>query len=81
MPTQLWPRLIWPSLRRPDVGAAGMLGRVIHWACVILAGLCLLLAAEFAMEGWAGDLGVQLLVAAAVLAFGSRAVLYMLARE
>ena len=22
MPSQLWPRLIWPSLRRSDVGAA-----------------------------------------------------------
>jgi hypothetical protein len=81
MPSQLWPRLIWPSLRRSDVGAAGTLGRVIHWACVIVAGLCLLLAAEFAIEGWAGDLGVELLVAAVVLAIGSRAILYMLARE
>jgi len=75
------PNLIWPSLRRPDVGAAGTLGRVIHWAGVILAGLCLLLAAEFALEGWAGDLGMQLAVAAVALLVGSRAILYMLARE
>ena len=81
MPTQIWPNLIWPSLRRSDVGAAGALGRMIHWACVILAGLCLLLAAEFTIEGWAGDLGGQLLVAAAALAVGSRVILYLLARE
>jgi hypothetical protein len=81
MPTQIWPNLIWPSPRRPDVGTAGALGRVIHWACVVLAGLCLLLAAEFAIEGWADDLGVQLLVAAVALAVGSRAILYVLARE
>ncbi len=39
------------------------------------------LAPEFAIEGWAGDLGVQLLVAAVALAVGSRAILYVLARE
>lgn len=71
----------WPRPRRADVGAAGALGRVIHWSCVILAGLCALLALEFAVEGWAGGLSGILVVAALGLAFGSRALLYALARE
>jgi len=73
--------LIWPTPRRRDVGAAGTLGRVIHWLSVIAAGLCVLLALEFAVEGWAVGLSRSLLIAAAVLLFGSRALLYALARE
>ncbi len=73
--------LIWPSPRRADVGAAGTLGRVIHWVSVIVAGLCTLLALEFAVEGWAIGLSRSLAVVAVVLAFGSRALLYALAKE
>ena len=73
--------LIWPRPRRPDVGAAGALGRVIHWLCVIAAGICALMALEFAVEGWAVGLSRTLLVAALVLMFGSRALLYALAKE
>jgi hypothetical protein len=77
----IWPRLIWPRPRRPDVGAAGTLGRVIHWLSVIVAGLCLLMALEFAVEGWAIGLSRSLILAAFVLTFGSRALLFALARE
>lgn len=72
---------IWPSLRRRDVGAAGALGRVIHWLGVIAAGLCALLAVELAVEGWATHLSRTLLVAALILTFGARALRYLLARE
>jgi hypothetical protein len=73
--------LIWPSPRRRGVGAAGTLGRVIHWLSVVAAGLCVLLALEFAVEGWAIELSRSLMIAAVVLLFGSRALLYALARE
>ena len=73
--------LIWPSLRRPDVGTAASLGRVLHWMGAIVAALCLMLAAEFAVEGWAGHLSLSLLIVAIVLIMASRAVRYMLARE
>ena len=73
--------LIWPIPRRRDVGAAGTFGRVIHWLSVIVAGLCMLLALEFAVEGWAIGLSRALVVAAVALLFGSRALLYALARE
>lgn len=75
------PNFIWPSLRRRDVGAAGALGRLIHWLGVIAAALCALLAAEFAVEGWATHLSRSLLVAALVLTFGTRGLRYVLARE
>jgi hypothetical protein len=80
-PNLIWPNVFWPSLRRREVGAAGTLGRLIHWTGVVMAGLCALLAAEFAVEGWATHLSRSLLVAAVVLAFGTRALRYMLARE
>jgi len=73
--------IIWPALRRRDVGTAGTLGRVIHWTGVILAGLCVLLAVELAVEGWAMHLSRALLIAALVLSVGARALRYMLARE
>ena len=73
--------LIWPSPRRRDVGAAGTFGRVVHWLSVIVALLCALLALEFAVEGWAIGLSRSLALAAVVLAFGSRALLYALAKE
>jgi hypothetical protein len=73
--------IIWPNLKRRDVGAAGALGRVIHWTGVIVAGLCALLAVEFMVEGWATHLSRSLLVAALLLTFGTRAVRYVLARE
>jgi ABC-type Na+ efflux pump permease subunit len=72
---------IWPKPRRRDVGAAGTLGRVIHWLSVIAAGVCALMALEFAIEGWAIGLSRALVVVALVLMFGSRALLYALARE
>lgn len=75
------PNFIWPSLKRRDVGTAGALGRVIHWTGVILAGLCALLAVEFAVEGWATRLSGVLLATALLLTFGTRAVRYLLARE
>jgi len=80
-PHSVWPNVFWPSFRRRDVGAAGALGRLIHWTGVILAGLCALLAVEFAVEGWATHLSHSLLIAAVVLTFGGRALRYMLARE
>jgi hypothetical protein len=75
------PNIIWPSLKRRDVGTAGALGRVIHWVGVIAAGLCALLAIEFAVEGWATKLSGALMATAIVLTFGGRAVRYLLARE
>jgi hypothetical protein len=73
--------LIWPSLKRRDVGAAGALGRFIHWTGVIVAGLCVLMAVEFMVQGWATHLSRTLLVIALGLALGSRALRYALARE
>ena len=73
--------ILWPHPKRRDVGAAGAFGRFIHWTGVVVAGLCALLAIEFAVEGWAGDLTRQLLIAALALAFGTRALRYILARE
>jgi hypothetical protein len=75
------PNFIWPNLRRRDVGTAGALGRFIHWMGAVIAGLCALLAVEFAVEGWATHLSGVLFVTAVVLAFGTRALRYMLARE
>jgi hypothetical protein len=75
------PNFIWPSLKRRDVGTAGALGRFIHWTGVIVAGLCALLAAELAVEGWATHLSRSLLIVALALTFGTRALRYMLARE
>jgi hypothetical protein len=72
---------IWPALKRRDVGAAGRLGRFIHWTGVILAGLCALLAIEFMVEGWATHLSRTLLELALALALGTRALRYVLARE
>jgi hypothetical protein len=73
--------IIWPSLKRRDVSAAGAFGRVIHWTGVIVAGLCALLAIEFMVEGWATHLSRTLLLTALALTFGTRALRYMLARE
>lgn len=81
MPHSVWPNLIWPNMRRRDVGTAGMVGRLIHWMGVVVAGLCALLAAEFAVEGWATHLSRSLLIAALALTFGTRALRYVLARE
>jgi hypothetical protein len=75
------PNFIWPSLRRRDVGPAGALGRVLHWLGVIAAGLCAVLAVEFAVEGWAMQLSGDLLLTALVLAVLARAARYVLARE
>ena len=80
-PHSIWPNFIWPSLRRRDVGTAGAIGRLIHWMGVVVAGLCALLAAEFAVEGWATHLSRSLLVTALVLTFGTRCLRYVLARE
>jgi len=77
----LWSKLVWPSLKRPDVGAAGLFGRVVHWIGVVAAGLCALMAAEFAVEGWATHLSRSLVVVALALTFGTRGLRYLLARE
>lgn len=73
--------LIWPCLKHRRVGAAGAFGRALHWAGVIAAGLCALLALELIVEGWATNLSKPLLVTALALTFGTRAVRYVLARE
>ena len=73
--------LIWPHLKRAHVGAAGALGRILHWIGVIVAGLCALLAVEFLVEGWAVQLSRSLLITALALTFGTRALRYVLARE
>ena len=75
------PNLIWPSLKRRDVGAAGAFGRFLHWAGVIVAGLCALLAIELMVEGWALRLSRTLLIVALALALGTRGLRWLLARE
>ncbi|MGZ3403199.1 MAG: hypothetical protein ACXWKN_08075 [Phenylobacterium sp.] len=75
------PSFIWPNPKRSHVGAAGAFGRFIHWLGVIAALLCALMALEFLVEGWARRLSYDLLIAAAVLTFGARALRYVLARE
>ncbi|HZZ31800.1 MAG TPA: hypothetical protein VFE10_07365 [Phenylobacterium sp.] len=75
------PNFIWPNLKRRNVGAAGEFSRVLHWMGVVAAGLCLLLATEFAVEGWAIHLSRALLLAALALAFGTRGLRFVLARE
>ncbi|HLZ76036.1 hypothetical protein [Phenylobacterium sp.] len=75
------PSFIWPNPKRSRVGAAGALGRFIHWTGVIAAMLCALMAAEFLVEGWARHLSYNLLIAAVALTFGTRALRYVLARE
>lgn len=75
------PNFIWPHLKRSNVGTAGELSRVLHWMGAIAAGLCLMLAAEFAVEGWATHLSRSLILVALALFFGARALRYVLARE
>lgn len=75
------PSFIWPSLKRRNVGPAGEVARLLHWIGVIAAGLCLLMAIEFAVEGWAEHLSRALALTAVVLVFGTRALRYALARE
>jgi hypothetical protein len=75
------PNFIWPNLKQRRVSAAGEFGRALHWLGVIVAGLCLLLAVELLVEGWATSLSHNLLIAAAVLTFGTRGLRYILARE
>jgi cyanate permease len=75
------PNFIWPHLKRRNVGAAGEFSRVLHWMGVIAAGMCLLLAAEFAVEGWATHLSRSLILLALALVFGTRGLRYVLARE
>ena len=76
-----WPNLVWPTVRRRRVGPAGEFGRVLHWTGVIAAILCVLMAAEFMVEGWAAGLSRHLLVAAVALVFGARGLRWLLARE
>ena len=75
------PSFIWPNPTRSRVGAAGALGRVIHWLGLVAALLCALMAVEFLVEGWARRLSYDLLIAAVTLPFGTRALRYVLARE
>lgn len=76
-----WPNVLWPTLRRTRVGALGEIGRLLHWTGVIAAGLCVLLAIEFLVEGWATHLSRDLLCAALALIFGARALRWMMTRE
>ncbi len=75
------PNFIWPNVTRQRVGAAATVGRVLHWLGVIVAGLCLLLAVELLVEGWGTELCRGLLITAAGLTVGTRALRYVLARE
>jgi hypothetical protein len=75
------PSLIWPNPKRSRVGAAGAVGRFIHWLGLIAALLCALMALEFLVEGWARHLSYDLLIAAAALTFGTRGLRFVLARE
>jgi hypothetical protein len=75
------PSFIWPNPKRSQVSAAGAVGRFIHGLGLIAALLCALMATEFLVEGWARHLSYDLLIAAAALTFGTRAVRYVLARE
>lgn len=76
-----WPNLLWPTARRRRVGAAGEVGRLLHWTGAIAGGLCVLLAIEFLVEGWATGLSVALLAIAGALVFGARGLRWLLARE
>ena len=76
-----WPNALWPTQRRTRVGPVGEIGRLLHWTGVIAAGLCVLLAIEFLVEGWATHLSRNLLAAAVALTFGARGVRWLLARE
>ena len=80
-PRANWSNLIWPTVRRRRVGVGGEIGRLLHWTGAIGAGLCVLLAIEFLVEGWATGLARDLLIAAVALTFGARGVRYLLARE
>jgi hypothetical protein len=75
------PNIIWPRLKRRDVGAAGAFGRFLHWTGIVVAGLCALLALELMVEGWALHLSRSLLIVALALTFGTRGLRYLLARE
>ena len=77
----LWPSLLWPTARRRRVGAAGEAGRLLHWTGVIAAGLCVMLALEFLVEGWATGLSLALLAVAVALVFTARGLRWLLARE
>jgi hypothetical protein len=76
-----WPNVLWPTLRRARVGVVGEIGRLMHWTGVIAAGLCVLLAIEFLVEGWATHLSRNLLLVSVALTFGARGVRWLLARE
>jgi hypothetical protein len=53
----------------------------MHWTAVICAGLCVLLAMEFLVEGWATGLARDLLIISVGLVFGGRGQRFILARE
>lgn len=76
-----WPNVLWPTERRRKVGAVGEIGRLLHWMGAIAAGLCVLLAIEFLVEGWAIRLSGELLAVAVALVFASRGLRGLLARE
>ncbi|MBS0334798.1 MAG: hypothetical protein JSS35_18665 [Proteobacteria bacterium] len=76
-----WPNVLWPTARRPRVGIVGEVGRLLHWTGVIAAAMCVLLAIEFLVEGWATHLSRNLLGCAAALTFGARGLRWLLSRE
>jgi hypothetical protein len=81
LPRGSWPNLIWPQAKRRKVGVIGETGRVLHWTGYIAAGLCVLVALEFLVEGWATDLSARFLAASVALVFGARGLRWLLARE
>ena len=75
------PNLIWPRALSADVGAAGLIGRSIHWLGVLLALVFLVTAIGFAADGWSSSDAVWLTVIAVAMALAARGVRYLLARE
>ena len=80
-PRPNWPNILWPTAKRRRVGVLGEMGRLMHWTGAIAAGLCVLLALEFLVEGWATRLALSLFATSVILLFCARAVRWLLARE
>jgi len=75
------PNLIWPRALSPDVGATGLIGRIVHWLGVGVAVAFLVTALGFAVDGWSTAEAAVLAAAAIALALAARGARYLLARE
>ncbi len=75
------PNLLWPRALSKRVGHAGLIGRLVHWLGVALAGGLLITALGFAADGWALPAAIGLIAAVMATALGARGVRYWLARE